>query len=1137
MYICFRRRSYAASTKTQHSPRSHYLEDHPPAGRSKRHSLGALPEAGKLESVLGLAALSARAKALSTDTDGTSPKTTETSNKEAPSIKYDENSNERTVDVEHSIGDTSPSSPKNKTVADVSDQALQPDVTQDTRSPAERSLAKLFGKRKALNREKVIDSSEHHLAAESANSPTPKTNVSVEVKSETEQSETKVQELEPPKEEVKKEEVQEVKQEGPNSGETSEVSSKLKETVAPQFHDKLQSVPDIVSDIKDSKVTVQSSKVEKREKEHSKTKDGKSEVKRKSAAPAVPTEGSPRPRSATHTGSTGSTSEKVRTKSDQKKPLTLSGIQALLRPRSSTYSGAARPQSVAEAPPRPPPRKHSKKRRQAPTAPGATAPTSPTSPSSPSKSDRAVLKKEEKASRRISSPPLLQTFNVEARSPSGSSTSSSSATPATSPSKPPRKPSRKKSPAPPPPLDIPPFGSVDNLGRYDQVRPPSSSLRRAGSLEDVLHNDENSPVPPPRIKRKQRMRLADIRGKSRSGSDNSGSDSPERRRRENPAHSHLPKGATTGQYDHLRQLELEMEARKRELERMRLKYAGHVPTDSHQSEVYLDLGGESSDFDDRREVTYQNVEFSSPLHAASSVSDTLKTVLRLDDDGHDDLSHDSNTNVEHSSTSLGLGAESQDRQNKSNNNASISTSSKVVLSFNDDQDDTKSYEDVVLLSKRRLGEEGEPIPQTFIDGRAEIDTWDRSYDGQNARIVLDLDSHQYNSPAIGNISPRSGMTAEEEYIIVNRERNPRENVMTGGRLTAHLSSEGHLDSHDDSISNYNDSVSSADIFTLPKSEIDGHASDSDISDNAGSFHATFEPRTNDDEENDSGITLVSYQNKKSPEHQRRVDQRGAAQHASLVASGGGASKDTRAFPVSPRVVELQQQASPSPSHSPSPPPLPHSTPPEGLPGREFDSSDSAGEGWHSPQVQRALRPGAAASASGHVTNQRVDPQINVIADSSGALIYDSSWEPKSGETADHIVLQPHGASREGQHYTMDPITGLKRTGVVSPTDKAMVFMHSTEPVIRVKKKEDGINPALEEERETILEEMKVRTKKAETWLPEDELPRQGEKTESERAYEERRVNLKEQGEKYTIVQPQQSALRYQAAQPKKPGKC
>ena len=976
----------------------------------------------------------------------------------------------------------------------------------------------------------MIDSSEHHLA-ESANSPTPKTSVTVEVKSEAEQSETKVQEDEPREKEVKKEAVQEVKQEGPDSGETSEVSSKLKETVAPQFHDKLQSVPDIVSDIKDPKVTAQSSKVEKRQKEeHNKTKNEKSEVKRKSVAPAVPEQGSPRPRSATHTGSTP---EKVNTKSNKKKPLTLSGIQALLRPRSSTHSGAARPQSVAEAPPRPPPRKHSKKRRQAPTPPGAT---SPTSPSSPSKSDRALLTKEEKASRRISSPPLLQTFNVEARSPSGSSTSSSSATPATSPSKPPRKPSRKKSPAPPPPLDIPPFGSVDNLGRYDQVRPPGSSLRRAGSLEDVLHNDENSPVPPPRIKRKQRMRLADIRGKSRSGSDNSGSDSPERRRREIPSHSRLAKGATAGQYDHLRQLELEMEARKRELERMRLKYAGHVPTDTHQSEVYLDLGGESSDFDDRREITYQNVEFSSPLHATSSGGDTLKTVLRLDDDAHDDLSHEY-TNVEYSSILPGFGAETQDRQNKSNNNASISTSSKVVLSFNDDQDDTKSYEDVVLLSKKRLGEEGEPIPQTFIDGRAEIDTWDRSYDGQNARVVLDLDSDQYSNPVIGNISPRSGMTAEEEYIIASRERNPRENVTTGGRLTAHLSNEGHPDSHDDSISNYNDSVSSTDIFTLPKSEIDGHASDSDISDNGGSFQATFEPRTNDDEENDSGITLVSYQNKKSPEHQRRVDQRGGAQHDLLVASGGGASKDSRGFPVSPRIAELQQKGSPSPSHSPSPPPLPHSTPPEGAPGREFDSSDSAGEGWHSPQVQRAQRPGAAASASGHVTNQRFDPQINVIADSSGALIYDSSWEPKSGgERADHVVLQPHGASREAQHYTMDPITGLKRTGVVSPTDKAMVFMHSTEPVIRVKKKEDGINPALEEERKTILEEMKVRTKKAETWLPEDELPRQGEKTESERAYEERRVNLKEQGEKYTVIHPQDSAFRYQAAQPKKPGK-
>ena len=1067
-----------------------------------------------------MSSLSAQAKAFNSDTDGLSPqKTSKTSSsKESSSVvKYDENSNERTVELEQS-GGSSPSSPKNRTSADVSNQS-QPDEASDTRSPAERSLAKLFGKRKAHNREKATgDSSEYH-SADSANSP-PQTSPTVEVKSETLHTEAKSNKPESPRKDAKKsEEIKQVREKVLKSEEKREVSAKLQETVAPQVHDKLQSVPDLVGDIKDTAVTVESPKVEKRQKEKSKhKKSDKSEVKRKSAAPEVPEQGSPRPRSATHTGSPP---EKVPTKSDKKKPLTLSGIQALLRPRSSTHSGAARPQSVAEAPPRPPPRRQSKKRRQAPTPPGVASPTSPTSPSSPSKSDRP-LTREEKASRRISSPPQLQTFDLEARSPSGSSTSSSSATPVTSPRKPPRKPSRKKSPAPPPPLDIPPFGSVDNLGRYDQVRPPGSSLRRAGSLEDILHHDENSPVPPPRIKRKQRMRLADIRGKSRSGSDNSESESPERWRRDISAQSHLAKGAASGQYDHLRQLELEMEARKRELERMRLKYAGNLPTDSHQSEVYLDLGGESSDFDDRRGVTYQNVEFSSPsLHATSSRSDTLKTVLRLDEDddgGQDSIPHEY-TNVEFNSRS-GLGARSQDRQNKSNNNASLSTSSKVVLSFNDDQDDTKTYEDVVLLSKKRLGEDRDPIPQTFIDGRAEMDTWDRSFDGQNARVVLDLDADQYSTPAIGNISPRSGMTAEEEYIIANRERNARENITTGGRLTTHLSSEGNPDSHDDSISNYNDSVSSADIFSLPKSEIDGHASDSDISDNGGSFHATFEPRTNDDEENDSGITLVSYQNKKSPEHQRRVDQRGVSH--TLLASGGGPGSRDRGFPLSPRVAELQQKGSPSPSHSPSPPPLLHSTPPERLPGREVDS-DSA-EGWQSPQVRHiGLGP-----------NQRGDPQINVLADSSGALIYDSSWEPKSGETGDHVALQPHGTS-QGQHYTMDPITGLKRTGVVSPTDKAMVFMHSTEPVIRVKRKEDGINPAVEQERKNILEEMKVRTKKAETWLPDDEIPRLGSKTDSERAYDERRVHLKEQGEKYMVIQPQESAIRYQVSQPKKPG--
>ena len=404
--------------------------------------------------------------------------------------------------------------------------------------------------------------------------------------------------------------------------------------------------------------------------------------------------------------------------------------------------------------------------------------------------------------------------------------------------------------------------------------------------------------------------------------------------------------------------------------------------------------------------------------------------------------------------------------------------------------------------------------------------------GQDARVVLDIDSDHYSCPSIGNISPRSGMTAEEEYIIANRGRSSRENISMGGSLTTHLSSEGNLDSHDDSISNYNDSVSSTDIFSLPKSEIDGHASDSDISDNGGTFHATFEPRTNDDEENDSGITLVSYQNKESPHHRDELLY-GTSSMLSARSSGD------QVLAMSPRIAELQQKGSLSSSPGLSPTPLPPSIASERISGRDGESGNT-GEGWLSDNVQRAHCHGStiAATGTGSGPYQLKDAQINVIADTSGSLIYDSSWEPKCGEPpSEHVVLQSHRTNPgQAQNYTMDPITGLKRTGVVSPTDKAMVFMHATEPIIRVKKREDGINPAVEQERKNILEEMKVRTKKAETWLPEDEMSRSEEKTESERAYEERKIYLKEQGEKYSVVQPQEHAPNYHVMQkPKKPG--
>ncbi len=1243
--------------------------------RTKRHSVGTVPEAGKLDALLGAgppgvgasssAGTAARSPGATTrlsggSTDGESvlnkpaatpsTSTTDLDSRKAtapPQIKYDENSNERSVEVEP-LSDTSLGASKHKTFSDPPSESDSSTATEDTRTPAEdtrtpaeRSLAKLFGKRKSVNREKVFVDGVEFVPADSAVLVTdpPKASEVGEVSSAATEEGEKPKGAEPRKEEVTEKKETQLEQEKPQTDKPEKQSSeivrhketetvvtqpsveplvkqqaetvktvtfaqqevtvergqqrtegeklatqrgteaarpvqKLTETVKPQFHEIFGNSPTKESNVspvghtvtqvstktEEKKKKEESSKSkkeskskgknkdkdkaknkekeekkerEKREKERKEREKREKEIekknkkdKRKSAPPVFPDE-SPRPRSATHSGATSPPQEKP-TPSPEKphKRRSLKSTFALLRPRSSTHSGSSpRPQSVSESTPSAPPRKQSKKRRQAPEPPSGAA--------SPASLEGTPLSREEKAARRISSPPQLQ--HGSPGTPPGSTTSSSSVTPATSPSKPPRRPSRK-SPAPPPPVDIPPFrspaspsrgavpaaaprppspedlpdvfGSVDNLGRYDQLRPPgSSSRRRAGSLENILQpiaaqqqqqlgdEDPNDPIAPPRIRRKQRMRLSDIRGKSRSGSENSETESPERWRRGIPPRSgHLATGAASGS-DSLSELELEMEARKRELDRMRQKFSARRGADLHQSDAYLDVGGDSSD-STQHEVSYHNMEVNSPTRRTNT---NLKTVLRFDED-HDDSVRPYKPFIGSSRT--------RDQNKSSNNNAS----SKVVLSFTEDQDDSRTYDGVVLLSKRRLGEDGVPAPapgpappRTFIDGRPEVDTWDRGGgDGPGpGPLHLDVDPrYGSSSPAIGNISPRSGMTAEEEYVIGGRDRGHSSSASSvGGRLNAHFSStEFNVDSHDDSISNYNDSVSSTDVFSFqPKSETDGHASDSDISDNAGSFHATFEPRINDDGETDSGITLVSYHHNKSSPDQRR------------------------GFAVSPRVSQLQQQqqGSPSPSHSPSPPPIPRSAPPDAPPGRgggEADSDSTSEGGWYSPQVSRARFPGSTTTTT---------TSTSITLDNS------APWEPKS-TPADHAPA----------HYTMDPITGLKRTGAASATDKAMVFMHKTEPTIRVKKKEDGVNPAAEQERLNILDEMKVRTRRAETWLPADELPRAPEKTSSERAYDERRTNLKELAERYRVEVPyeearfqQQQREREKDKKPPQPGQC
>ncbi len=815
MPIYFRRRSYAASTKAITRSNTVAEEQQYRSHQSKRHSLGSLPDTHKLDSIL-----SSRARSLSGDRDSDFESAIHNRVSGGQALKLDENLNERAINPSDGLD--------NRTLKDISNHPDSVGATSildsgsihaDTRSPAERSLAKLFEKRQALNRAKAQDTASSPGSPGSPGSP----------------------------EHTSKESEKFITETGKNLKEQFDNNSSLKEQPVERI-EKFQTAPGAAfPDLNKSKgitdkVEAQSVALT------AKTKD---KVEEKEDYFSV--EDSLRPRSASH--SEGDSVNK-----------------SILRPRSATHTpGQPRPHTISEPPPRPPPRRKSPKKKAAAAAAAARH------KAQGSRSSQAqVLSREEKASRRISSPPALQSYIGDSESPS----SSANSTPVTSPGR--RRPSRKKSPAPLPPGFVSP-GSADpsTTGKYGDLGRSDRSVRRSGSLDNILSNfgdDSEGPVPPPRIKRRQRIGLADIRGGKKSGSDSasaSGSESPDRGRyayRKQglgnvvAAASHdkydlatEPSYLTTtaGNYDfaltndnnnipsslqtsYLEKL-AEMEQKKLELERLRRKYTGRMTgsgtSDMLHSNAYLDVGvgeGDEASLHEDTTVEYQNVELSQPFshssttfttnigahgYPSSHIEDNVKTVLRFDreqDDSNKFLENKQISSPERDSlrsrikeTSLSPERSHLTRfkdtptsiatKHNANNNAS-----KVVLNFNEDHDDSQSYEDVILLNKKKIGDDDPPIPQTFIDGREEVDTWAQSVDARGPdrpglqaetsalaresqaagasnpsktnRFSLHLDtSTQLYQPGV-DVSPRSGMTAEEEYTMSNR-------LATGDNIT------------------------------------------------------------------------------------------------------------------------------------------------------------------------------------------------------------------------------------------------------------------------------------------------------------------------------------------------------------------
>ena len=151
----------------------------------------------------------------------------------------------------------------------------------------------------------------------------------------------------------------------------------------------------------------------------------------------------------------------------------------------------------------------------------------------------------------------------------------------------------------------------------------------------------------------------------------------------------------------------------------------------------------------------------------------------------------------------------------------------------------------------------------------------------------------------------------------------------------------------------------------------------------------------------------------------------------------------------------------------------------------------------------------------------------------------STTESSTGSQPDLVTIS------SSADPTMDPITGLRKTGSVTPVDKAIRFVATTEPTFRMTKKLDpDIGKELESERETLMDSMRVRRKKLDTWVPgvelEDTNPQY--KTESEIRYEQRKNrgdrNEDIRWEKPPDVIPTQDVMATLAiyAQGKKPGK-
>lgn len=411
-----------------------------------------------------------------------------------------------------------------------------------------------------------------------------------------------------------------------------------------------------------------------------------------------------------------------------------------------------------------------------------------------------------------------------------------------------------------------------------------------------------------------------------------------------------------------------------------------------------------------------------------------------------------------------------------------------------------------------------------------------------SKIVLDLDEDQFvpQFNSAHSVGEGTSLTAEDEMFFGNNS--------SMGNDIHYASSEGKTEIFLDSLERVSGSgrgntnerrTNNVVHIQVTDSLQDRFLDDSDISDNEGYFQASFDPQSGRVEEEEDGITLVSYQptSTSPPSTGVLLDFPGSS--STDDAATGDLLGSFDATPLQPLLIGSGHRSINDPKHRDdhedtegAPPPLPTSPPPKpnfaGAPPLPMSppppcTPDKADYTFDSDLLDaehgRGHHPGVLARAAYDNTDL-----ISTTARGSGngsAETLEAGYSgPKSNKT-DGPVAVPVRLEADGSE-SMDPKTGLRKTGVSTPVEKALIFAESTETTIRFRKREksneddNNEGDVINDSRREIMESNRMTKKSVSAWTPDQENEKEEEgniahmtKSESEVLYEERKMKRDE----------------------------